>query len=139
MWLVCQAAHLPAGSMERLLKVTGFVVSIYSCVYRPFAPFRSPAGETVELIAPDKGIRAIGEKVHAPLSSKCLGAEDLVSSIETVHTRDHTVSMSGVAKGMPAILIPECQTYANVSCFAVRRVPGDQCLPLRRARMGAVC
>ena len=62
-WLMCQAAHLPAGSMERLLKVTGFIVSIYSCVYRPFAPFRSPAGETVELIAPDKGIRAIGEKV----------------------------------------------------------------------------
>ena len=49
--------------MDRLLKVTAFVVSLYSCVYRPFAPFRSPAGETVELIAPDKGIRAIGEKV----------------------------------------------------------------------------
>ena len=65
---MCQAAHLPAGSMDRLLKVTAFVVSIYSCIYRPFAPFRSPAGETVELIAPDKGIRAIGEKVQASCS-----------------------------------------------------------------------
>ena len=68
MCLMCQAAHLPAGSMDRLLKVTAFVVSIYSCIYRPFAPFRSPAGETVELIAPDKGIRAIGEKVQASCS-----------------------------------------------------------------------
>lgn len=63
MWLSCQAAHLPAGSVERLLKMTAFVVSLYSCIYRPFAPFRSPAGETFELIAPDKGIRCIGEKV----------------------------------------------------------------------------
>ena len=55
---------MPAGSMERLLQVTGFIVSIYSCVYRPYAPFRSPAGETFELVAPDKGIRAIGEKVR---------------------------------------------------------------------------
>ena len=43
--------------------MTAFVVSLYSCIYRPFAPFRSPAGETFELIAPDKGIRCIGEKV----------------------------------------------------------------------------
>jgi len=43
--------------------MTAFVVSLYSCVYRPFAPFRSPAGETFELIAPDRGIRCIGEKV----------------------------------------------------------------------------
>jgi hypothetical protein len=60
---LCQAALLHGGSLERLLRVTAFVVSLYSCVYRPFAPFRSPAGETFELVAPDKGIRAIGEKV----------------------------------------------------------------------------
>ena len=47
--------------------MTGFVVSIYSCVYRPFAPCRSPAGETFELVAPDKGIRALGEKVSCEL------------------------------------------------------------------------
>ena len=51
--------------MERLLKVTAFAVSIYSCVYRPFAPCRSPKGETFELVSPDKGIRAIGEKVSS--------------------------------------------------------------------------
>ncbi|CAK0783406.1 hypothetical protein CVIRNUC_006605 [Coccomyxa viridis] len=60
--LLHEAAHTPPGSLERLLKVTGFIVSIYSCVYRPFAPCRSPAGETFELVAPDKGIRALGEK-----------------------------------------------------------------------------
>ena len=66
-----QAAHTSPGSLERLLKVTGFVVSIYSCVYRPFAPCRSPAGETFELVAPDKGIRALGEKVSYILLSAC--------------------------------------------------------------------
>ena len=67
-----QAAHTLPGSLERLLKVTGFVVSIYSCVYRPFAPCRSPAGETFELVAPDKGIRALGEKVRCDLLSACV-------------------------------------------------------------------
>ena len=59
-----QAARLPCGSLERLLKVTAFTISIYSCVYRPFVPFRSPAGETSEAVAPDRGIRAIAEKVR---------------------------------------------------------------------------
>ena len=59
-----QAAELPANSLARLLKVAAFAVSIYSCVYRPFAPFRSPTGETCELVAPDRGIRALGEKVR---------------------------------------------------------------------------
>lgn len=69
MWLVgAQAAQLPRGSLDRLLKVTAFAVSIYSCVYRPFAPFRSPTGETFEIVAPDMGIRAIGEKVKVILS-----------------------------------------------------------------------
>ena len=58
-----QAAELPANSMARLLKVSAFAVSIYACVYRPFAPFRSPTGETCEVVALDKGIRAFGEKV----------------------------------------------------------------------------
>jgi hypothetical protein len=60
-----QAAELPANSLARLLKVAAFAVSIYSCVYRPFAPFRSPTGETCEVVALDKGIRAFGEKVTA--------------------------------------------------------------------------
>ena len=51
--------------MDRLLKVTAFTVSVYSCVYRPFLPFRSPAGETGEIVAPDKGIRALGEKARS--------------------------------------------------------------------------
>ena len=65
--LVClpvQAAELPANSLARLLKVAAFAVSIYGCVYRPFAPFRSPTGETCEVVALDKGIRAFGEKVN---------------------------------------------------------------------------
>ena len=74
-WCFCQAALLPGGSLERLLKVTAFVVSLYSCVYRPFAPFRSPTGETFELVAPDKGIRAIGEKVGHRLNLRALHAQ----------------------------------------------------------------
>ena len=65
------------------MKVTGFVVSIYSCVYRPFAPFRSPAGETVELIAPDKGIRAIGEKVHVPFPLESALMLDMCNSTQS--------------------------------------------------------
>ena len=57
--------------------MTGFVVSIYSCVYRPFAPCRSPGGETFELVAPDKGIRALGEKVSCDLLSACDTAANL--------------------------------------------------------------
>ena len=68
--LILQAAQLPHASLERLLKVTAFTVSIYSCVYRPYVPFKSLAGETCELVAPDYGIRAIGEKVcAAPFAS----------------------------------------------------------------------
>ena len=69
MWHACpgQAAELPANSLARLLKVTAFAVSIYSCVYRPFAPFRSPTGETCEVVALDKGIRAFGEKASSVL------------------------------------------------------------------------
>ena len=80
MWYIVahQAAHTPPGSLERLLKVTGFVVSIYSCVYRPFAPCRSPAGETFELVAPDKGIRALGEKVSCEL----LDASDTAATLQ---------------------------------------------------------
>ena len=39
---MCQAAHLPAGSMDRLLKVTAFVVSIYSCIYQAIRAFQIP-------------------------------------------------------------------------------------------------
>ena len=60
--------------MERLLKVTAFTVSVYSCVYRPFLPFRSPAGETGEIVAPDKGIRAIGEKARHKQHTAASGA-----------------------------------------------------------------
>ena len=83
-------------SVERLLKVTAFTVSVYSCVYRPFLPFRSPAGETGEIVAPDKGIRAIGEKArrmpraaHCCLRSKsCTVWPSFLESMVAVLLRD---------------------------------------------------
>ena len=63
--VVCdlQAAALPARSMGRLLKVAAYAVSIYATITRTNPPFRSPAGETSELVVPEKGLRALGEKV----------------------------------------------------------------------------
>ena len=59
-----QSCHQhPSLPNINLLKVTAFTVSVYSCVYRPYVPFKSLAGETSEVVAPDYGIRAIGEKV----------------------------------------------------------------------------
>ena len=60
-----QAAAAEAGSVQRLLLVTAYAISIYSCVDRTWAPFRSPTGETGEILDEEKGIRALGEKARA--------------------------------------------------------------------------
>ncbi|KAK9823049.1 hypothetical protein WJX81_003835, partial [Elliptochloris bilobata] len=60
--LLDQAADAEAGSLQRLLLVTAYAVSVYSCVDRTWAPFRSPTGETCELVDEERGIRALGEK-----------------------------------------------------------------------------
>lgn len=65
--------------------MTAFTVSIYSCVYRPYVPFKSPAGETSECVAPDRGIRAIAEKVRRPMQS----CSSRVSSISRVLGKSH--------------------------------------------------
>ena len=63
---LAQAAEQEAGSLHRLLLVTAYAVSVYSCVQRTWAPFRSPTGETCELVDEERGIRALGEKASAP-------------------------------------------------------------------------
>lgn len=108
-----QAAELPRGSLERLLKVTAFAVSIYSCVYRPFAPCRSPKGETFEIVAPDKGIRCIGEKVRISTEA---GFLDVFAQ----------VSMGTHVENL------------GDSCDTVWGVPGSECLPLRGPGLGAI-
>ena len=45
--------------------MTAYAISVYSCVQRTWAPFRSPTGETGELIDEERGIRALGEKARA--------------------------------------------------------------------------
>lgn len=58
-----QAALLPPKSMERLLHVCAFAISTYNTVKRNEKPFKNLQNSTFELIYPEKGIRAIGEKV----------------------------------------------------------------------------
>lgn len=66
--LLDEAAELPAGSVERLLKVTAFAVSAYgSTVGRTAKPFNPLLGETFEFVCQEKGFRCIVEKVsHHP-------------------------------------------------------------------------
>ena len=47
--------------------MTAYAISVYSCVQRTWSPFRSPTGETSELVDEERGIRALGEKASAAL------------------------------------------------------------------------
>lgn len=66
--LLDQAAQLPPGSMERLLRVAAFAVSPYSSTPgRTSKPFNPLLGETFEYVCPEKGVRFLAEKVvHHP-------------------------------------------------------------------------
>ena len=72
--LVNQAALLPPQSVERLLHVSAFVVSIYNTLQRTDAPFESLGNATYELVYPEKGLRMIMERVRCmrPVSSQTL-------------------------------------------------------------------
>lgn len=54
---------MPAQSLDRLLQVTAFAVSMYNTIKRVQKPFKNLQNSTYELVYPEKGIRAIGEKV----------------------------------------------------------------------------
>lgn len=66
--LLDTAARLPKGSPDRLLYVGAFAVSGYSATgERTSKPFNPLLGETYELVAPEKGLRLLAEKVvHHP-------------------------------------------------------------------------
>ncbi|EIE19936.1 hypothetical protein COCSUDRAFT_3622, partial [Coccomyxa subellipsoidea C-169] len=52
-----------------LLQVSAFVISTYNTVKRNDKPFKNLQNSTFELMYPEKGIRAIGEKVrHIPIT-----------------------------------------------------------------------
>ena len=61
--LLLKAALSPPQSVERRLLMTAFVVSRYNTIKRQEKPFKNLEGATYELVYPEKGIRAIGEKV----------------------------------------------------------------------------
>ena len=64
-----QAALAPFESVERLTLVAAFAISMYNTIKRVQKPFKNLQQSTYELVYPEKGIRAIGEKVsHSPLS-----------------------------------------------------------------------
>ncbi|KAK9915557.1 hypothetical protein WJX75_000689 [Coccomyxa subellipsoidea] len=67
--LLDTAATFPPGSEERMLYVVAFAVSGYSSTAgRTSKPFNPLLGETYEIVHPEKGLRAIVEKVvHHPM------------------------------------------------------------------------
>ena len=64
-----QAALAPFESVERLTLVAAFAISMYNTIKRVQKPFKNLQQSTYELVYPEKGIRAIGEKVRLPLLS----------------------------------------------------------------------
>ncbi|CAL8466530.1 g6066 [Coccomyxa elongata] len=66
--LLDEAARMPAQSLDRLLQVTTFAISMYNTIKRTQKPFKNLQNSTYELVYPEKGIRCIGEKVrHVPM------------------------------------------------------------------------
>ena len=61
-----QAALAPFESGERLTLVAAFAISMYNTIKRVQKPFKNLQQSTYELVYPEKGIRAIGEKVNRP-------------------------------------------------------------------------
>ena len=65
-----QAALAPFQSLDRLLQVTAFAISMYNTIKRTQKPFKNLQQSTYELVYPEKGLRCIGEKVDtSPFSS----------------------------------------------------------------------
>ena len=56
-------------SLERLQNMAAFAISMYSTISRVQKPFKGMQNSTYELIYPEKGLRAIGEKVRRMLPS----------------------------------------------------------------------
>ena len=56
---------MPAQSLDRLLQVTAFAISMYNTIKRTQKPFKNLQNSTYELVYPEKGLRAIGEKVSS--------------------------------------------------------------------------
>ncbi|CAL5227045.1 g9943 [Coccomyxa viridis] len=62
------AALAPAQSLERLLHVTAFAISMYNTIKRVQKPFKNLEQSTYELIHLEKGLRCVGEKLrHIPM------------------------------------------------------------------------
>ena len=55
---------MPYQSVDRLLYVTAMAFSMYNTIKRVEKPFKNLLGSSYELTYPEKGIRAIGEKVR---------------------------------------------------------------------------
>lgn len=58
-----QGALAAFQSLDRMFHVTAFAISMYNTIKRVQKPFKNLQQSTYELVVPEKGIRAIGEKV----------------------------------------------------------------------------
>lgn len=68
-----QAAELPAGSQERLIRIAAFAVSGYSgTAGRTSKPFNPLLGETFEFVCAEQGFRFISEKVGQIRQTSCV-------------------------------------------------------------------
>ena len=73
LFLPLQAAELPKGSLDRLLKVAAYATASASSFHteRVGKPLFSFPGETLEMVLPEKGVRYIVESV-SPSGLNCL-------------------------------------------------------------------
>ncbi|KAK2078356.1 hypothetical protein QBZ16_003196 [Prototheca wickerhamii] len=89
--LLDAAARLAPGSTDRLLYVAAFAVSGYSATaQRTAKPFNPLLGETYELVAAEKGLRVLAEKVvHHPtvLAMHAEGRAWTLDSDADVHSK----------------------------------------------------
>jgi len=136
--LLDAAALLPPRSPARLLAVFGFAVSVVSTVRRTSKPFKDVMGGTVDLIAPDRRVRVLAEKVaHKPPAVAVIaqGAAWTFEAHDELHVE---VTFSGIKlapTGSLRLTFADGGEYRwNTPAFYVRDVMSGK---LRLAHRGA--
>ena len=115
-----QAAELPSGSQERLIKIAAFAVSAYSgTAGRTSKPFNPLLGETFEFVCAEQGFRFISEKVglsqraacshlHGTCRGTCRGRAGLAGGVRR--------SLRAPAQLAPVLVVCSVQSRASARC-----------------------
>ena len=119
-----QAALAPFESVERLTLVAAFAISMYNTIKRVQKPFKNLQQSTYELVYPEKGIRAIGEKVGpSPLSQAvCTMGDRFRDTLSLEYCRP-----SGAAEppGHTILTAGTCKQSVQGSCSNTASVYSD--------------